>query len=335
MKALVLKRYGKSQQLEFANISRPTIQADEILVRIHAVGLNPIDNMIPTGAFKPMLKFELPATMGSDLAGTVVEVGSRVTRFKAGDPVFASLFDLGRGTLTEFAAVPESVAAHKPGNLSFVQAASIPMVGLTSWQALVERARVKRGQKVFIPAGSGGIGTFAIQLAKHLGAHVGTTTSTAKVAMVRELGADEVIDYKNTEFENVLRGYDMVLGTIRGDGLEKATAIVNPGAKIVSLIGPPDAAFGRARGMNFFFKFVFSLLSRKIIKLAGKRGASYSFLFVRPDGEQLAQIGKLLEAGTIHPVIDRVLPFDEAKQALAYLETGRAQGKVVVQMIAD
>jgi NADPH:quinone reductase-like Zn-dependent oxidoreductase len=271
--------------------------------------------------------------MGSDLAGVVVEVGSRVTRFKVGDAVFASLFDLGTGSLAEFAAVPEHAAALKPANLDFVQAASIPMVGLTSWQALNEHAQVKPGQKVFVPAGAGGIGTFAIQLAKQLGAKVGTTTSTGNVDLVRSLGADEVIDYKKHEFEKTLRGYDTVLGTIRGDGLEKALQIVKPGSSVVSLIGPPDAAFARARGMNFLMKFVFGLLSRKIIRLAKKRRARYSFLFVRPDGRQLAKIGELLETSRIRPVIDRVVPFVQAKEGLAYLEQGRAKGKVVVQMV--
>ena len=334
MKALVLKRYGGSDQIEFTDIPRPLIKPDEILVRVHAVGLNPIDYMIPKGTFKPMLKFKLPATLCSDLAGVVVDVGSRVSRFKVGDAVFASLFDLGNGSLAEFAAVPEHVAAHKPANLDFAQAASVPMVGLTSWQALNERARVQRGQKVFIPAGSGGIGTFAIQLAKQLGATVGTTTSTANVDLVRSLGADEVVDYKQHAFEHVLTDYDVVLGTVRGDGLEKAMEIVKPGSRVVSLIGPPDVPFARARGMNFLMKFVFSLLSRKIIRLATKRDASYSFLFVRPDGRQLAQIGELLETARIRPVIDKVVPFAQAKQALAYLEQGRAKGKVVVQLVA-
>lgn len=333
MKALVLKRYGGTDPIAFADIPRPTIKPDEMLVQVHAAGLNPIDYMIPKGAFKPILKFQLPATMGSDLAGVVVEVGSRVTRFKVGDAVFASIFDLGTGSLAEFAAVPEHAAALKPVNLNFVQAASIPMVGLTSWQAFNERAMLKPGQKVFVPAGSGGIGTFAIQLAKHLGAKVGTTTSTANVDLVRSLGADEVIDYKKQEFEQALQGYDAVLGTIRGDGLEKALQIVKPGSTVVSLIGPPDAAFARARGMNFFMKLVFGLLSSKIIRLSKKHGASYSFMFVRPDGRQLAKIGELLEASHIRPVIDKVVPFAQAKEGLAYLEQGRAKGKVVVQMV--
>jgi NADPH:quinone reductase-like Zn-dependent oxidoreductase len=333
MKALVLKRYGGIDSLAFTDVPRPTIKPDEILVHVHAAGLNPIDYMIPKGSFKPILKFDLPATMGSDLAGVVVEVGSRVNRFKVGDAVFASLFDLGTGSLAEYAAVPERAAAHEPANLDFVQAASIPMVGLTSWQAFNERAQLKSGQKVFVPAGSGGIGTFAIQLAKQLGAKVGTTTSTANVELVRSLGADEVVDYKKQEFENTLRGYDAVLGTVRGDGLEKALKIVKPGSSVVSLVGPPDAAFARARGMNFLMKFVFGLLSRKIIRLAQKRNARYSFMFVRPDGRQLGKIGEMLESSRIRPVIDKVFPFTNAKEGLAYLEQGRAKGKVVVQMV--
>jgi NADPH:quinone reductase-like Zn-dependent oxidoreductase len=332
MKALVFKRYGGPDHVTFADTSRPVPKPDEILVQVHAAGLNPIDTMIPKGMFKSILRFQLPATLGSDLAGIVVETGSRASRFKPGDAVFASIFDLGNGALAEFALVPESAAALKPSSLDFVQAASIPMVGLTSWQALKERARLKPGQKVFIPAGSGGIGTFAIQLAKYLGAKVGTTTSTGNVDLVRSLGAAEVIDYKKQEFGDVLRDYDAVLGTVRGDTLEKSLEILKPKSTVVSLIGPPDAAFARARGMSFFMLFVFGLLSRKIIRRAKKRGVAYSFLFVHPDGGQLAEIGELLEAGRIRPVIDKVFPFDEAKDALAYLEQGRAKGKVVVRM---
>jgi len=332
MKALIFKRYGAPDQVVLADISRPKPAADEILVRVHAAGLNPIDNMIPKGAFKPILKFDLPATLGSDLSGVVVEVGSGVTRFRPGDAVFANIFDLGTGALAEFARVPESAAALKPANLDFVQAASIPMVGLTSWQALKERIDLKPGEKVFIPAGAGGIGTFAIQLAKYLGAKVGTTTSTANVDMVRSLGADEVVDYKTQQFEQVLRGYEAVLGTVRGDALEKSLRILTPGSRIASLIGPPDAAFGRGRRMNVFMVLLFGLLSWKIIRKARKAGATYSFLFMRPDGTQLAEIGELLATERIRPVIDKVFPFDQAKQALAYLEQGRAKGKVVVQM---
>ncbi|MDM5088911.1 NADP-dependent oxidoreductase [Aeromonas bestiarum] len=332
MKALTFKRYGKSPDIGLTDLPRPTLRPDELLVEVHAAAVNPIDNMILTGIFKPILDFQFPATLGSDLAGVVTEVGSSVTRFKPGDAIFANIFDLGTGSIAEFAVVPESAAALKPANLDFVQAASIPMVGLTSWQALKERAHLRAGQKVFIPAGAGGIGTFAIQLAKHLGAKVGTTTSTGNVALVRSLGANEVVDYKKQEFENVLRGYDAVLGTIRGDALEKSIGILTPGSKIVSLVGPLDAAFARDRRLNIVLTCVFRLMSRKIMRLAKKRDVTYSFLFARPDGAQLAEIGNLLEQGHIRPVIDRVFPLEQAKEALAYLAQGHAKGKVVINM---
>jgi NADPH:quinone reductase-like Zn-dependent oxidoreductase len=333
MQALTFKRYGKSPDVGFLAVPRPTeLQADEILVQVHAVGLNPIDNMILTGMFKPVLQFKLPATIGSDLAGVVTQVGSQVTRFKVGDAVFASIFDTGKGALTEFVVVAESAAALKPANLDFVEAASIPMVGLTSWQALKERADIQPGQKVFIPAGSGGIGTFAIQLAKYFGATVATTTSTKNLELVRSLGADELVDYTQQDFAKVLKGYDVVLGTLRGDAIEKSVGILKPGSKIVSLVGPLDKAFAETRRLNFILKFVFGLMSRKIIALAKKRFVSYSFLFVRPDGNQLSDISTLLEAEQIKPVIDKVYSFEQAKEALDYLVQGRAKGKVVVKM---
>lgn len=332
MKALTFKRYGKIPDIGFMEVAKPLIKSDELLVEVYAVGLNPIDNMIPTGIFKEVLKFELPATMGSDVAGVVVSVGSAVTKFKVGDEVFASVFDLGAGTLADFAAVPEFAAAHKPENLSFVQAASVPMVGLTSWQALRERANLEAGQKIFIPAGSGGIGTFAIQLAKYVGARVATTTSAVNAGLVRSLGADEIIDYRSQKFENVLSSYDLVLGTVRGDELERSIGVIRTGGKIVSLIGPLDSAFAEKRGMSFIFKMIFTLMGWKTKRLARKHGVSYSFLFVRPDGAQLKEIATIISAGSIKPVIDQVFAFEDVKDALTYLALGRAKGKVVVQM---
>lgn len=332
MKAFRFKRYGKSPESGFDDVDYPSLKANEVLVKVYAAGLNPIDNMIPTGIFKPVLHFKLPATLGSDLSGVVIAVGSRATRFSPGDEIFASIFDTGTGSLAEFAVVPESAAAIKPANLNFVQAASLPMVSLTSWQALTERVRLRPGQKVFIPAGSGGIGSFAIQLAKQLGATVGTTTSTGNIDWVRSLGADEVVDYKKEAFEKVLVGYDVVLGTTRGDTIEKSTQILKPGGNIVSLTGPLDVRFARARGLNFFLTFIFRLMSRNIMRLSKKRGLTYTFLFVRPDGDQLSQIGKLVETEQIKPVIDKVFPFAQTKEALGYLAQGHAKGKVVIKM---
>lgn len=333
MKALTFKRYGKSPGLGFSEVEPPTLQADEMLVRVHAAAVNPIDNLVMSGTFKPILHFELPATLGSDLAGVVVAVGSRVTRFKPGDEIHASLFDSGRGALAELAAVPESAAALKPPHLDFVQAASIPMVALTAWQALKEQLQLRPGQKVFIPAGAGGIGTLAIQLAHHLGAWVGTTVSAGSVELVRSLGADEIIDYTTQDFSQVLSGYDAVLGTVKGDTLEKSLNILKTGGRIVSLVGPLDAGFAETRKLNFILKLVFGLMSRRIKRLAGLRGVDYAFLFVRPDGRQLEEIGGLLSAGHLRPVIDRVFPFDQAKEALDYLALGRSKGKVVVRIV--
>jgi NADPH:quinone reductase-like Zn-dependent oxidoreductase len=332
MKALVFKRYGGLDQLAFADVPRPAPKRDEILVQVHAAGLNPLENKIRRGELKPILRFRLPATLGSDLAGVVVEVGCSVTRFKPGDAVFASIDGLRLGSLAEFAVVAEDAVSLKPVHLDFVQAASVPMVALTAWQTLRERMRLKPGQRVFIPAGAGGVGTFAIQLAKYLGAKVATTTSAGNANLVRSLGADQVIDYNNQRFQDVLRDYDAVLDTLGGESLERSFKILGPKGSVVSIVGPPDAAFGRARGMNFLMVFALWLLSRKMHRLAKKRDVEYSFVLVNPDGNQLAEIGELLETTSIHPVIDKVFPFDQAREALAYLETGRAKGKVVVQM---
>lgn len=332
MQAWILRHYGGADGLALAEIARPAVGADEVLVQVHAAGVNPIDTMIPKGDFKPILKLRLPAVMGSDLAGVVVETGARVARFKKGDAVFGSVFDMPTGSFAELVAVPEQALAAKPDNIDFVQAASLPMVSLTAWQAFTEHMHLQRGQKVFIPAGAGGIGTIAIQLAKQLGATVGSTTSAGNMALVRSLGADQVIDYRQQRFQDVLRDYDAVLGTVRGDGIADALQIVRPGSHVVSLVGPPDAPFAKARGMNVFMQLVFALMSHKLRRLAARRGGSYRFMFVRPDGAQLAVIARMVEAGEIRPVIDRVLPFAQAKEALDYLAQGRARGKVVLRM---
>lgn len=332
MKALTFQRYGRLPDIGFSEVEPPTLQPDEMLVQVHAAAVNPIDNLVTAGTFKPILHFTFPATLGSDLAGLVVAVGSRVTRFKPGDEVYASLFDSGKGSLAEFAAVPESAAALKPPHLDFVQAASVPMVALTAWQAMTERLQLRPGQRVFIPAGSGGIGTMAIQLAHHLGAQVGTTVSAGNVELVRSLGADEIVDYKAQDFSQVLSGYDAVLGTVKGESIEKSLNILQPGGRIVSLVGPLDARFAEARKLNVILKLVFGLMSRQLIQRSRQKQIDYGFLFVRPDGAQLARIGELLSAGSIRPVIDKVFPFDQAKEALAYLALGRAKGKVVVKI---
>ena len=267
MRALVFERYGGLDQVTFADIPQPVPKPNEILVQVHAAGLNPVEYKIRSGKLKAVVRLQLPATLGSDFSGVVVEVGSHVTRFKPGDAVFTSVDGVRMGGLAELAVVTENAAALKPAHLDFVQAASIPMVALTSWQSLTEHLQLKPGQKIFIPAGAGGIGTFAIQLAKSIGATVATTTSAANTHLVRSLGADEVIDYKTQKFEDVLRDYDAVLDTLGGESLEKSFQILRPKGRVVSIVGPPDAAFARRQGMNFPLVFVLGLLSWKVHRL--------------------------------------------------------------------
>ena len=222
--------------------------------------------------------------------------------------------------------------ALKPKNLSMEEAASIPLVGLTAWQVLIERANLKKGQKVFIQAGSGGVGTFAIQLAKHLGATVATTTSASNIDMVRNLGADVVIDYKKDDFEKVLSGYDVVLNSQDKKTLEKSLRVLKPGGVAVSISGPPDPGFAREKGLSVVLKLVMRLLSAGIRRQAKRAGVRYSFLLMAANGGQLAKITSLIESGVVRPVVDRVFPFELTNEALAYVEQGRAKGKVVIKV---
>ncbi len=334
MKAFVVDKYKKKGPIRLADIPEPQVSADDVLVRIHATAINLLDSKIRDGEFKLFLPYKPPFILGHDLAGTIVRVGANVRGFKAGDEVYARPRDYSTGTFAEMIAVDQADVALKPASLSMDEAASIPLVGLTAWQALVEVGRVKPGQKVFIQAGSGGVGTIAIQLAKHLGATVATTTSAANVDLVRSLGADVVIDYKRQDFEQVLSGYDLVLNSQDAGTLAKSLNVLKPGGQLISISGPPDVPFAKSLRLNLFLRFVMRLLSRGALKKAKARGVNYSFLFMRADGAQLAQIAKLIDAGAIRPVVDRVFPFAQTAQALAYVETGRAKGKVVVK-VAD
>lgn len=266
------------------------------------------------------------------MAGVVVKVGARVRNFNVGDEVYARPADYRIGTLAEFIAVNESEVALKSKDLTMEEAASIPLVGLTAWQALVEKANLKKGQKVFIQAGSGGVGTFAIQLAKHLGATVATTTSEANIELVKSLGADVVIDYKKDDFESKLQGYDVVLNSQDPKTLEKSLRILKPGGKLVSISGPPDSEFAKEIGLPGYLKLLIRLLSFSVRRKAKRLGVSYSFLFMRAQGSQLSQITSLINAGNIRPVIDKIFPFEDTNEALAYVESGRAKGKVVVKV---
>lgn len=331
MKAFVLDGYGKKRALRWAEVPEPELRDDEVLVQVHTAGVNLLDSKIRDGEFKLILPYRMPLILGHDVAGVVAQVGARVRQFKPGDAVYARPDDFRIGSFAEFVPVKEASLAHKPQNLTMEEAASIPLVGLTAWQALVEVAQLKKGQKVFIQAGSGGVGTFAIQLAKHLGATVATTTSTTNVALVKRLGADVVIDYKTQDFEAHLRDYDVVLHSQDSGALEKSLRVLKRGGKLVSISGPADPAFGQQIAAPGFVKLVIRLLSTGVRRRARKLGIDYSFLFMKASGSQLREITRLIDAGAIHPVIDKVFPFDSTNEALAYVESGRAKGKVVVR----
>lgn len=332
MKAFILKRYGKKEKLQLTEIAEPVVKANDILVKVHAAGVNLLDSKIRNGEFKMILPYKTPFTLGHDVAGVVIKVGSNVSKFKVGDEVYARPADRRIGTFAELIAINEKDAAIKPKNLSMEEAASIPLVGLTAWQALIEKANLKKGQKVFIQAGSGGVGTFAIQLAKHLGAFVATTTSEANIDLVKSLGADIVIDYKKDDFENILKDYDVVLNSQDTKTLEKSLRILKPGGKIISISGPPDPDFGKQINANWFLKMVFKFISAGVRKKAQNLGVNFSFLFMRAEGKQLSLITQLIDSGIIKPVMDKVFPFEQTNEAMAYVETGRARGKIVVKV---
>ncbi|TWD76227.1 alcohol dehydrogenase [Variovorax beijingensis] len=332
MKAFVLDRYAKKGALRSADVPMPELRDDEVLVEVHAAGLNVLDAKIRDGEFKLILPYRLPLVLGHDVAGVVAKVGPRVQQFKPGDEVYARADDFRIGTFAEFVAVKEASLAPKPQGLTMEEAASIPLVALTAWQALVEKAGLKKGQKVFIQAGSGGVGTLAIQLAKHLGATVATTTGPTNVALVKRLGADVAIDYRTQDFEDVLRDYDVVLNSQDGKTLEKSLRVLMRGGKLITISGPPDPEFGKQIGAPGFVKLVMRLLSAGVRRRARSRGVDFSFLFMKANGSQLREITRLIEAGAIRPVMDRVFPFDATNDALAYVEAGRAKGKVVVKL---
>jgi len=332
MKAFILDRYGSADHVRAGEMPDPELREDDVLVQIHAASVNQLDSKIRSGEFKRILPYRLPLILGHDVAGIVVRVGSRVRRFKPGDEVYARPADGRIGAFAEFMAINEADVAIKPRALTMEEAASIPLVGLTAWQALIERANLQRGQRVLIHAGSGGVGTFAIQLAKHVGATVATTTSTANIDLVRRLGADIVIDYKKEDFAEVLRDYDVVLNSLDKVTLEKSLRVLKPGGQLISISGPPDAAFARSIGASWGLRVIMGLLSYGIRAKAKRRQVHYSFLFMRASGDQLTEITSLIDDGIIRPVVDRVFPFTSTKEAMAYVETGRAKGKVVVSL---
>ncbi|MED0951899.1 NADP-dependent oxidoreductase [Bacillus mobilis] len=331
MKAMIIDKYGKVP-MRMAEVPTPEINEYEVLAEIHAASINPIDFKIRDGKVKMLLKYEMPLILGNDFSGVIVKVGSKVTHFKVGDEIYARPRKNKIGTFAEYIAIHEDDVALKPKNLSFEEAASIPLVGLTSYQALHDIMHLQKGQKILIHAGSGGVGTFAIQLAKIMGATVTTTASEAGSDLVKSLGADEIVDYKTKKFEEILKDYDAVFDTIGGTTLEKSFNIIKNGGNIVSVSGMPNARFGKEFSSGFFKTLLFSLASRKLTALEKKYNAQYSFLFMKPSGDQLRTIANYIEAGEIKPVIDRVFPFEDAQKAMEYSEAGRAKGKIIVKI---
>ena len=332
MKAFILERYAKKSALRLADIPAPELRDDEVLVEVHAAGVNQLDSKIRDGDFKLFLPYRLPVALGHDVAGVVMKTGPLVRQFKPGDEVYARVDDFRIGSFAELVPVREASLALKPAGLTMEQAASVPLVALTAWQALVERAHLRKGQKVFVQAGSGGVGTIAIQLAHHLGATVATTTSSSNAALVKSLGADVVVDYKTQDFAEQLRDVDVVLNSQDGKTLEKSLGILKRGGKLISISGPPDPEFAGQSAAPALVKFIMRLLSSGIRRRAKSRGVSYSFLFMKPSGDQLREITRLFDTGVLRPVVDRVFPFESTNEALAYVDSGRAKGKVVIKL---
>jgi NADPH:quinone reductase-like Zn-dependent oxidoreductase len=304
MKAATIKDYAAP--IEISEAAKPELQDGSVLIEVHAASLNPIDNILRAGYLKEMLALNFPHVMGYDVSGTVVEVGKDVRSVKIGDAVFARPNQEDAGAIAEFARLQENELAIKPANLSHQDAASVPLAGLTAWQALITKGNIKEGDKVLIHAGSGGVGTYAIQIAKHFGAYVATTTSAKNAELVKELGADLVIDYKSQNFEDELSDYDLVIDAIGGETLSRSFKVLKKGGTMVSIKGQDNDG------------------------LAEKYGVRFEWFFMSPDGAMLAELGALISDGTIKPVIDSVFSMGQASEAYDQLATGRAVGKIVV-----
>lgn len=328
MRAFAFEHY--TAPLREVTVPEPEVGDRDVLVQVMAAGVNQLDEKIRKGDFKQILPYKLPVALGHDVAGTVIQVGAQVRGFSVGDEVYSRPRDYRIGAFAERIAIDEADVALAPTTTSPVESASLPLVALTAWQALVEIGNVAAGQKVLIHAGSGGVGTFAIQLAKHLGATVATTVSAPNMEFVRELGADVVIDYHTQDFEKELSGYDIVLDSLGGANLEKSLRILKTGGTAIGIAGPPTPAFAKQLGMNPALRLAVAGISRKIRGQAKKAGVNYEFLWMRASGDQLRQIAALIDAGAITPVVGATFPFDQTPQALQSLGKGGTRGKTVV-----
>lgn len=304
MKAAIIRDYDTD--IEIADIDPPELKDDSVLIAVHAASVNPIDYILQSGAMKEMIPLEFPHIMGFDVSGEITEVGKAVTGFKVGDAVFARANQQDAGAIAQTARLKATEMALKPENISHQEAASVPLAGLTAWQALISKANLKSGDKVLIHAGSGGVGTLAIQIAKHFGAHVATTCSVRNADLVRNLGADVVIDYKTEAFDEVLSDYDIVFDMMGGETLNRSFKVLKQGGTLVSIKGQDTE------------------------NLASEYGVRFEWVFMEPDGAMLADLGALIKDGAVKPVIDSVYPMKETAKAYEALKDGHAVGKIVI-----
>ena len=304
MKAAIIRDYGAS--VEFTEVDKPSLKDNSVIVEVHAASLNPIDSILRAGYLKEMLPLTFPYVMGYDVSGVVVEVGNQVKSVKIGDSVLARPNQQDAGSIAEYARIKEDELAVKPSNLSHALAASVPLAGLTAWQALINEGHLQKGQGVLIHAGSGGVGTFAIQIAKHIGAYVATTTSAKNAALVKSLGADVVIDYKTQQFQDELSDYDLVFDMLGGETMAESFKVLKKGGVMVSIKGQDTE------------------------NLASKHNVRFESFFMSPDGAVLSELVALINEGRIEPVIDSTYPLEQLTDAYDRLDTGRAVGKIVV-----
>lgn len=329
MRAVQIDRYGGPEVLRVRDVPEPTCGPDDVRVRVRAASINPVDFKIRGGYQRAVVRPRLPATLGMDVSGEVLEVGARVRGLRAGDEVFSSPSHRRMGCYAEQVVVRADELAKKPATIDHEQAASLPLVGLTAWDALVGSCALEPGQRVLVQAGSGGVGTFAIQLAKHLGAEVLTTCSERNHELVRDLGADVAIDYRRERYEDVARGVDAVLESMGGEHVERALSTVRRGGRVALITaGLPDYTkrYGAYLGVG---ALALSLAWRMGVARL-RYGARLRMVTRRPDGENLAKLAALVDDGAIRPVVDRVFALEDAAEAHRYLETGRARGKVVL-----
>jgi alcohol dehydrogenase len=332
MRAYLLTGYGAvSDNVRLAQIPDSLAGAGEVVIDIHAASLNPIDFKLVHGALKRISKYKLPRPIGFDGSGIVTAVGPGATRFKPGNAVFVRAARDGIGTFAEQIAIDEKLVAPKPATLSYAEAASLPLVGLTTLQGF-GRAGARAGQRILIHAGSGGVGTFAVQYARHLGLHVTSTTSSKNADFVKSLGADRVIAYDRENYLEQGGGYDIVYDTLGGVFTVDAFKVAKRGGVVISLSGPPDRDFARREGAGLLVRIAVWLMGRKVYAASAKAGAAYCWFFTESNGGQLRDIAALVDSGAIKPVIDREFAFEKLPEALAYLEAGRARGKVVLKV---